>query len=108
MIRLDALDEGGHCVGVLVVDHQRGGRSAGRLHQLAGLLDRLGTVGLGSPGRPAATPGGVHVSAGLAQLDRDGASRAASGPGNQGDLPGRFRLAIVHTGSSSGGGTSRG
>ena len=78
-----------------MVDDQRGRRPAGRLDQLAGLLDRLGTVDLGPPRQPAAAPGRVHVSAGSAQLDRDSAPRAAGGSGYQDDLPGQFPVAIV-------------
>ena len=95
MIRLDALDESSNGARVLMVDDQRCRRPAGRLDQLAGLLDRLGTVDLGPPRQPAAAPGRVHVSAGSPQLDRDRAPRAAGRSGYQGDLPGQLPFATV-------------
>ena len=95
MIRLDALDESSNGARVLMVDNQRCRRPAGRLDQLAGLLDRLGTVDLGPPRQPAAAPGRVHVSAGSAQLDRDSTARAARRSGYQGDLLGQLPFAIV-------------
>jgi hypothetical protein len=49
MIRIDAPDERSNGARVLMVDDQRCRRPPGRLDQLAGFLDRLGTVDLGPP-----------------------------------------------------------
>ena len=72
-----------HLARLEVVDGHRDAGAAGGVHQLGGLLDRLGPVVLRAPLARAA-PGAVHGRAGLAEGHRDAAAGAARGAGHQG------------------------
>jgi hypothetical protein len=84
LLGADPLDERRHGVGVLVVDHQADA-GPGPGDPVAGVLDGLGPVDLGTPGGPAAATGGVDVAAGTGQLDGDGTAGPAGGAGDESD-----------------------
>jgi hypothetical protein len=77
-----------------VVADDRHGLPSGLGGPSGGALDGLGPIDLGSTVL-AATSGGVDDRPGGGELDREGASCAAGGPGHERDLPGQ-RLTSVH------------
>lgn len=76
-IALDACDQLGDRDGILVVDDERGSRPAGRLQQLAGLLDGLRPIDLRRAGSAAAAAGCVDEEPRAGELDGDRPTCAA-------------------------------
>jgi hypothetical protein len=66
---LDGCHQGGYLAGILVINHSRGARPAGRTDQITGLLDRLRPADLGRPRRPAAAARRIDKEPSTRQLD---------------------------------------
>ena len=94
MLGSDPFDERGDLSGGEMIDAQRRAVSASGLHEVAGVLDGLGSIDLRAALSAAAAAGCVDIGTSAGQLDGDRSPAAARPTGDECDLP--AQRVIVH------------